>query len=64
MRTNELSGYTPYSVLPALVQEYRGTWAHPALQCVEAVQSEVWRVAETAVRDHFQQYPAAEAEIR
>eukprot|EP00775_Hariotina_reticulata_P010753 gene10753-10909_t len=60
MRTDELAGYTPYSVLSALVQQYKGKWDTAAVKCVRDVNEELLLLSKQEVKQLFGQYPKAE----
>jgi hypothetical protein len=64
MRTDELAGYTPYSVLSALVQQYKGKWDTAAITCVRDVHEELLQLSKQDVNHLFGQYPKAEAYVR
>jgi len=63
MRTDELSGYTPYSVLPALVQQYKGKWDIAAERCVTDVHGELQKLSKEEVAAVWA-VPRAEEQVR
>lgn len=64
MRTDELAGYTPYSVLSALVQQCKGKWDTAAVKCVRDVNEELLQLSKQVVNQLFGQYPKAEMFVR